>query len=700
MAGSIPREFIDTLLDRVDLVALVGEHVVLRKSGKNHMGCCPFHEEKTPSFSVSEEKQLYHCFGCKAGGNALDFVMAREGLEFPLAVERLAKTVGMEVPRAPGRPQQVDRRQPLYQILEDAAGFYREQLQGPAGQAARAYLQSRSLNSDIQKRFALGYSPTGMLLKRFGTDQAGRKLLLEAGLIAQNEGETEFYERFRARLMFPIRDPRGRVIAFGGRRLEQRSKAPKYLNSPETAVFRKGQVLYGLHEARRAGAVDRRLLVVEGYTDVISLAQHGFPYAVAALGTAVSRDHLEQILRQVAEVVFCMDADSAGQAAARRALKEILPLMKDGRQARFLLLPPDQDPDSVLRRDPQAFQRLLDQARPLSSFLFDSLIEEDGIRMDIPDGRARLVHLAVPLLRTLPGGVFREQMVRDLQERSGASGETLAPLLQKPPPPAPPASGGPEPPPPPDYDYDGEADWSRDRDGGREQGRGREGGRRSRRREREEWRGRRDWKNDRGRNWRDWRDETSTPEWQPPLEDHRLSLVQQAIALLMREPALATGTELERLPPEDDTSTDLGLFITLVRQVRSHPEASSGWLLGQWHGTSQYPTLLRLGGQCLTPAQGRQQEFADLMERLYRECQRQEVQRRLDAARKEPLQPAQQQRLKELLASRRHTAGQADASADQAGASASQTDTADPVDAEDTDDADQAGTTGQADTAS
>ncbi len=416
MPGAIPQHFIDELLARADIVDIIGRRIPLKKAGREFHACCPFHNEKTPSFTVSPSKQFYHCFGCGAHGSALGFLMEYDRLSFPEAVEELAGTMGLEVPREAGFEQGPDRR-PLYQLLERAAQFYATQLrEHTAAPRAVDYLRGRGVSGEIAARFRLGFAPPGWdnLLGSFGTDNAAVRLLNEAGLITEQDGKR--YDRLRERIIFPIRDTRGRVIGFGGRLLGDGK--PKYLNSPETPVFHKGRELYGLYEARQADAHPARLLVVEGYMDVVALAQFGISNAVATLGTATTSEHLEKIYRASAEVVFCFDGDRAGRDAAWKALQTALPLMRDGRQAKFLFLPEGEDPDTRVRSvGAEAFEAEIEKAQPLSEFLFEKL--ESQVDTGSLDGRARLGELTKPLLAQLPTGVFRDMMQQALNERIG-----------------------------------------------------------------------------------------------------------------------------------------------------------------------------------------------------------------------------------------------------------------------------------------
>ena len=426
MAGKIPEQFIDELMARVDIVDVIDSYVPLRKGGRDYVACCPFHSEKTPSFTVSREKQFFHCFGCHAHGTAIGFLMDFDHLSFVEAVHELAARVNMQVPTEPGRAAATPpaRGRDVYQVLTAAAAFYRSRLKSRP--QAVDYLKQRGLTGKIAADYGLGYAPPGwenLVDALAGDDGSNRNRLIEdlldAGLLIQKEAANgrpgRCYDRFRDRIMFPIRDQRGRVIGFGGRVLGD--DTPKYLNSPETSVFHKGKELYGLYEARKSVSGLDRLLVVEGYMDVIMLAQHGIRYAVATLGTATTGEHLERMFRHVPEVVFCFDGDRAGRDAAWRALENVLPVIARGRQARFMFLPDGEDPDSLIRKEKQAvFEARIENAIPLSAFLFDALAE----RVDIQsiDGYNRLVELARPLVAKIPDGVFKQEILVRLAERS------------------------------------------------------------------------------------------------------------------------------------------------------------------------------------------------------------------------------------------------------------------------------------------
>jgi DNA primase len=408
VGGLIPDSFIEELLGRVDIVEVIERRVPLKKAGREYQARCPFHDEKTPSFTVSPQKQFYHCFGCGAHGSAIGFLMSYEGLEFVDAVEELARLAGLQVPREAARGPRPSAG--LLDVLQEAADWYREQLK--AHPQAIEYLKNRGLTGEITARFGVGYAPPGWdsLIRHLGSSDEKLQLLKRAGMLSQ--GKSGEYDKFRDRIMFPIHDRRGRVIAFGGRALSD--DGPKYLNSPETELFHKGRELYGLYLARKSQARLERILVVEGYMDVVALAQFGFGNAVATLGTATTGDQAEILFRAADEVLFCFDGDQAGRKAAWRALEATLPRLREGRQARFLFLPEDEDPDSMVRKQGEAgFRAQLEQAQPLSEFFFDHFTR--SVDMTTIDGRAKFVALARPELEKLPPGVFRDMMFDQLQ---------------------------------------------------------------------------------------------------------------------------------------------------------------------------------------------------------------------------------------------------------------------------------------------
>jgi|Laugresu1bdmlbdd_1035124.scaffolds.fasta_scaffold00052_25 DNA primase len=419
MSGRIPQSFIDDLVGRTDIVELIGARVPLKKSGREFKACCPFHDEKSPSFWVSPDKQFYHCFGCGAHGTSLGFLMNYDRLSFPEAIEELASRAGVEIPRDT-RPDDGRNREDadLAALMARVAAHWAQQL--PGNRRAAEYIARRGLSPETLQKFSIGYAAQSWndVLQRFGTQARDRQALLAAGLVIERDaaagpGGDKLYDRFRDRIMFPIRDARGRVIAFGGRIIDQGE--PKYLNSPETSLFHKGRELYGLYEVRQSRQTLRRLMVVEGYMDVVRLHQAGIEYAVATLGTATTPEHLKRAFRLVNEIVFAFDGDRAGRAAAWRALNNALPEVREGRQLRFLFLPEGHDPDTLVGAEgKQAFEQRLEGALPLSEYL----VQEITAQADLAhaDGRARFAEIARPLVARIPEGVYRELLIERLAE--------------------------------------------------------------------------------------------------------------------------------------------------------------------------------------------------------------------------------------------------------------------------------------------
>jgi DNA primase len=542
VAGRIPQHFIDELIARTDIIEVIGSRVPLKRAGREYKACCPFHDEKSPSFTVSPDKQFYHCFGCGAHGTALGFVMEYDHASFVEAVEDLAARAGLEVPREGGAAAPQQPHDELYVALERAALFFRQSLSGEA--KAREYLAKRGLAQEIVQRFGIGYAPArwDALLDRYGTTEDERQILLRAGLVIERQPDADrghgagFYDRFRDRVMFPIRDTRGRTIGFGGRVLD--GSEPKYLNSPETELFHKGRELYGLFEARQATRSLQRLLVVEGYMDVVSLHQAGVTYAVATLGTATTPDHLQRIFRLVGEVVFCFDGDRAGRAAAWRALENAVGEVKQGRQVRFLFLPEGHDPDSLVQEEgAAAFEARLATSLPLS----DYLIRELAARTDVGnvDGRARLVELARPLVARIPSDVYRELLVAQLAEVVRMPAPRLAELL---------ASGGPPPAPS--------------------------------------------------------RMEAAAPRTARTGAPHaagRGNLVRQAVSLLVHFPGAGAGVPLSEALEQVDLP-GIPLLVELLAQLREDPVSSTAALLERWRDRPDYGPLARLAvAECLVP---------------------------------------------------------------------------------------------------
>jgi DNA primase len=439
MAGRIPRQFIDDILARADIVEVVESRVPLKKAGKNYQACCPFHTEKSPSFTVSQDKQFYHCFGCGEHGNAISFLMEFDRLDFPDAIEELASHYGMEVPReenkaSPAEQQQqqqaYQQKQDDYQLMAQISRFFEQQLKTANDKAtAINYLKGRGLSGEVVKSFAVGYISDAWdgMMKVFGKSYTSNQQLIDLGMAIKGD-KNKPYDRFRGRIMFPIRDKRGRVIGFGGRVLGDGT--PKYLNSPETRIYHKGHELYGLYEAKQANKKLNRLVVVEGYMDVVALAQHGVSYAVASLGTATTEEQLQTLFRTVQEVICCYDGDRAGRDAAWRAMNNALPLIRDGYTMKFVFLPDGEDPDSLIREQGQAaFEKILDEAIPLSKFIFNHLIAE--VDMGSLEGRASLVNSFQPYLARLPGGVLKDSIINELANNFGTGTENQLAKFKK-----------------------------------------------------------------------------------------------------------------------------------------------------------------------------------------------------------------------------------------------------------------------------
>lgn len=427
MGGLIPRSFINDILAKADIVDVVNSRVKLKKAGtNNYQACCPFHHEKTPSFTVSKSKQFYHCFGCGAHGNAIGFLMEYDKLEFLEAVEELANFLGLDVPReqSGGRNEKTQvsfqTKRDLYQLMAEIAHFYQQQL--PNHIPAQAYLQKRGLSQEVIERFAIGFVPDSFdsVLRKFGRNREEQARLFDLGMLSGNQNG-RVYDRFRNRIMFPIRDRRGRTIAFGGRVLGD--EKPKYLNSPETVTYHKGNELYGLFEALQINDSPEMLLVVEGYMDVVALAQFGVNYAVASLGTATTSEQIQQIFRVTEQAVCCYDGDRAGRDAAWRALENALPYLEDGRQLKFIFLPDGEDPDTFIRQQgKEGFENYIRNALSLSDFLFANLLQQ--VDLSTKEGKSKLAALAVPLIKRIPGEMLRLYLRNLLAQKLGIIDQT------------------------------------------------------------------------------------------------------------------------------------------------------------------------------------------------------------------------------------------------------------------------------------
>ena len=542
----LPQAFIDQVLDRTDIVDVVDRRVKLKKAGKNYSACCPFHQEKTPSFSVNPEKQFYYCFGCGAGGNALGFIMDYERMEFREAIESLAQAAGIELPpeEADAAPQ-VDHQKPLYEAMEKATRVYESQLRKhPSRGRVVDYLKQRGLSGEIARDFRLGFAPEGwdnLMTTLSSEEEIGQALT--AGLLIQNDSGRK-YDRFRDRVIFPIVNQRGKVIAMGGRVLGDGK--PKYLNSPETPLFSKSHELYGLHHIRKFAKNLSRIVVVEGYMDVIALAQFGIHYAVATLGTSVGKPHLEMLFRRVDHVVFCFDGDEAGRKAAFRGMEAAVPRMGVGRPVKFLFLPEGEDPDSVVRnKGSQHLEHLFDNADPLETFLFDQMAQ--GIDLNTMDGKARLSKLVAPYINLIPDGVFKTLLFKALADRTDMDVDSLRRLREieksvsaeyESTPAADPSEGLSESDAPFDYPDGYEAM------GGNAHLQG-------------------------------------TPL---QIEPNR-SALSRALGLIVLKPSAASAITDDLLP--DQGGTLINLLHEVVRQVRETPELSTAALLGYWMGTDE-----------------------------------------------------------------------------------------------------------------
>jgi len=597
MAGRIPQTFIDDVLDRVDIVDIVGSRLDLRKSGKNHSACCPFHDEKTPSFTVSQDKQFYYCFGCGAGGNAIGFVIDFDRVSFPEAVETLAKHVGLEVPREANLNDGASQyRKTLYAMMEKADHFYRGNLRShSSAHEAVNYLKTRTLSGETARIFGIGFAPPGWdnLLQNLGKTDEDIQQLKDSGLLIDRPEDNKLYDRFRHRIMFPIRDVRGRTIGFGGRVLGD--DKPKYLNSPETSLFHKGRELYGLYEVNRQLRDIPNLLVVEGYMDVAALSQHGIHNAVATLGTAATTEHLDKLFRYTSEVIFCFDGDDAGRKAARRALETTLPIMLDGRTAKFLFLPDGEDPDSLVQEiGCDKFLRLIQAATPISDFFFKSLSE--GIDTDALDGRARLSKLAAPLINRMPQGVFKTLMLKTLSQRTGLDTETLSGLIAPAEPPTPPENNQES---PPDSNYGNYPEYYGDTDNNQPHDDNKP-------RQREAYGAR-------------------IKKHSSEQKRVKMSPAKTLIALLANHPELATlVSDLDALRKLDIEGIEI--LVPLIEVIRENPGYTLNHILGYWrgiHDIDQAEQLTEIAAtDLLRPVansnRDNSKEFQDILNRLLR----------------------------------------------------------------------------------
>ena len=600
MSGRIPQSFIDELVARTDLVELIGARVPLKKAGREFKACCPFHDEKSASFWVSPDKQFYHCFGCGAHGTAVGFLMNYDRMSFPEAVEELAGRAGLEIPREARADDGRTRDEAdLAGLMGQVAQHYAALLKRDS--RAHQYATSRGLTPETIVQFAIGFAANSWndVLNRFGGDTKKRDALAACGLIIEREsgqirdGERH-YDRFRDRLMFPIRDARGRVIAFGGRVIDQGE--PKYLNSPETALFHKGRELYGLYEVRQSRAPLKRLMVVEGYMDVVRLHQAGIRYAVATLGTATTPEHLKRAFRLVSEVIFAFDGDRAGRAAAWRALQNALPEAREGRQLKFLFLPDGHDPDTLVGEEgPEAFERRLDSALPLSEYLVQELTAQ--VDLSHADGRARFAELARPLVARVPEGVYRELLVERLAEAIRLPATRLRDLWDSGSRAAPVA-------------------------GSRVAGAGAAGTRSAARSGQSAGRG---------------------------------GLMRQAVLALVHHPSIAaqlSPTELEILEILEEPGSDI--LRNLIADLRTEPCQSTGQLLERWRDRPEAERLGRLAAaeSLIASAEAARREFAEALTRLQAEGARRRLDALLEREREVGLSAEERKTLQQLMAGR------------------------------------------------
>ncbi len=566
MAGRIPQHFINDLVVRADIIDVIGARVQLKKAGKEYKACCPFHDEKSPSFTVVPDKQFYHCFGCGAHGTALGFLMEYDHLSFVEAIEDLAARLGMEVPREEDPTATPRPSDDLYLVMDRVAEFYRKQLR--SSERAQSYLLKRGLTGETASRFGIGYAPDAWdsVLRHFGANENEQRKLMQAGLVIERDSKggahVGYYDRFRDRVMFPIRDARGRTIGFGARIIDQGE--PKYMNSPETELFHKGRELYGLFEARQSTRSVSRLLVVEGYMDVVRLHQAGITYAVATLGTATTADHLNRLFRVCSEVIFCFDGDRAGRGAAWRALENSLSQLRQGRQIRFLFLPEGQDPDSLVGSEGrEAFEARFDVTLTLSEYLLQELRTRADLRT--VDGRAQAAELAKPLLNRISAGVYRELLIGEIAKLIGLPAPRLESSLMA------------------------------------EQGSRQEPARARPTHETQQ---------------------TRSPVSPPASNQPRNKLMRKVIHQLVHFPAAVQSLSVPAAL-EDLSLAGIPLLIELISELQEHPAVSTGALLERWRERPHYEDLSKLATQeCLVPdVQGAAKEITDALHKMVREEQ-------------------------------------------------------------------------------
>ena len=612
----IPQQFIDELIARADIVELIGARVPLKKQGKEFKACCPFHGEKTPSFTVVPDKQFYHCFGCGAHGTALGFLMEHDHLSFIEAVEDLAARVGLEVPREENVTPRQSAADGWFAALEKAAELYCQELRN--SDRGKDYFKARGLTGETAARFGLGYAPDAwdFLLKQLGHSEPERMKLLQVGLIIERERKPGasappgHYDRFRDRVMFPIRDARGRTIGFGGRVLDKGE--PKYLNSPETELFHKGRELYGLYEARQASRTITRLLIVEGYMDVVRLHQAGITYAVATLGTATTPEHLSRVFRICNELVFCFDGDRAGRAAAWRALENSLSQIREGRQIRFLFLPDGHDPDSLVGAEGrEAFEARLKHAVPLSEYFIGHLSSQ--VEMQTVDGRARMGELARPLLERIPEGIYRELLVDEVAAAVRIDRSRLDSAL---------SAGRPE---------TGRAAPGTHADQATRPQRPRE--------------------ND---------PENSRDEHRPRENPGSRNIVRQSIFLLVHYPQIADKAGDPSVIAGIDRP-GIPLLVQLLAELQKNPAQNTGALLERWRDRPNVEHLAKLAAlECIPDAAGAAKDLVAAIARLLEEDSLRRSRQLLSKRESQGLTDAEKAELQGLLRTKSHGAASAE----------------------------------------
>ncbi len=588
MAGRIPQSFINELLARVDIVDVIERRIPLKKTGKNYSACCPFHNEKTPSFSVSPDKQFYYCFGCGVSGNALTFIMEYEGQEFVDSIESLAQDMGMEVVREDYQGPQVDPVKHLFPVMEKVADYYQQQLKtNPSAKKAIEYLKNRGLSGQIAKQYAIGYAPDGWqnLIQLDIPSENLEKDLIDTGMLIKND-KGRVYDRFRDRIMFPIRNRRGQCIGFGGRIIDQGE--PKYLNSPETRLFHKGSELYGLYEMRKQRQKIEKIIVVEGYMDVVALAQYGINNAAATLGTATSSEHLNSLFRICPSIVLCFDGDKAGKKAAIRAIENALGLLKDAREIRIMFLPDGEDPDTMVRKiGTDAFNQKVDEAITLFDFLIQHLTSQ--VDMNTFEGPAKLVHLALPFSHAITDPLLKTRFDHQLSILSGVSDQQLKSILDSSKPARP------------------------------------------------------------QQEVKTTREVTATKQTVAPQQNKsQKGPFRRAITLLLQNPDALPAANLDWIAQIDDPGA--AIFTKLAELIRQNEAVTTGMLIENWRGKPEEAALKRLANQdLLINNQQIAAELPDLLAGLEKELLVEQIEKLTAKSKLQPLNHQEKQQLTELM---------------------------------------------------